>query len=116
MKLRWFGGVLVASMMCLFLAGCGSSVDENKTPEMIREEAAKLDSAKIEAIIKEYGEAIQEKAAELEKVVAELKEIPLKDQLGDEARKLQERSVEIGKSLEKLKANLEAYKDALTKK
>ena len=104
------------------MTGCGNSssnngsVDENKTPEAIKAEAANMDTAKIQAAIGDYTKAIEAKTQELEKVLAQLKEIPLKDQLGDDAKKLQAKAGEIQGSLSKLQQNLGAYTDALNKK
>ncbi len=99
-----------------FLAGCGSSVDENKTPEAIRTEAQSFDVAKLEAIVKDYSKAIEAKAKELEAKVAEISKIPLTEQLGDKAKNLQSEAGEITKSLNRLKDNLAAYMEVLNSK
>ena len=78
------------TLACAFVAagmltGCGSSVDENKTPEEIRQEIADWDAAKIQKVIDEYSKAIAEKTSELAAKTDELKEIPLTEMLGDKA-------------------------------
>ncbi len=98
------------------LAGCGSSVDENKTPEQIQQEIASWDAAKIQKVIDEYKKAIEEKAAELAAKTDELKEIPLKDMLSDKAKGIQGEIAEITKSLDKLKDNMAAYAEGLKAK
>ena len=98
------------------LAGCGSSVDENKTPEQIKQEIASWDAAKIQKVIDEYSKAIAEKTSELSAKTAELKEIPLTEMLGDKAKGLQGDIAEITKSLDKLKDNMAAYAEGLKAK
>lgn len=98
------------------LTGCGSSVDENKSPETIKAEAADMDAAKIQAVIGDYTKAIEEKTKELEKTMSRLKEIPLQDQLGDDAKKLQAKAGELQASIGKLQKNLGAYAGALKEK
>lgn len=107
-----FGAALAVGM----LAGCGNGVDENKTPEQIKAEVAKLDAAAIQKQIDAYKKAIEEKTQELAKVTDKIKEIPLTEQLSDNAKKLQGEAANITKSLSKLKDNLEAYVDGLKEK
>lgn len=109
------------TLACAFVAagmltGCGSSVDENKTPEEIRQEIADWDAAKIQKVIDEYSKAIEEKSAEFAAKADELKEIPLKDMLGDKAKGIQGEMAEITKSLGKLKDNMAAYVEGLKAK
>ena len=107
-----FGAALAVGL----LAGCGSEVDENKTPEQIKAEVAKLDAAAIQKQIDAYKKAIEEKSKELSKVMDQIKEIPLTEQLSDNAKKLQAEAANLGKSINKLKDNLEAYVDGLKEK
>ncbi len=103
--------MILALALCgmLFMAGCGDGVDEAKTPEQIKSEVANMSVADIEKMAAKYQKAIAAKAAELEKEVKKLADIPLTEQLGDEAKKLRGNIDELKKSLEKLKANLDAY-------
>ena len=110
--------LLMALVFCgsLFLAGCGDSVDENKTPEQIKSEITSMDMNDIQKMIEKYQEAIAEKAAEIKAETDKLAKIPLTEQLGDEAKKLRGNVSELTKSLDKLKANLEVYTDGLKQK
>lgn len=67
-----FAGAVVAAGL---LAGCGSSVDENKTPEQIRQEIASWDSAKIQKAVDEYTKAIAAKTEELNAALAKVKDL-----------------------------------------
>ena len=97
---------VMALVLCgaLFFAGCGSNVDENKTPEQIREEVATMSVEEIGGIITEYQEAIAAKVAELEAEVAKLG--------GMSAEKVEELTA----SIEKLEANVAAYSEGLLNK
>ena len=63
-----FGAALAVGM----LAGCGSEVDENKTPDQIKAEVAKLDAAAIQKQIDADKKAIEEKRMELSKVMDQI--------------------------------------------
>ena len=107
-----FGAALAVGM----LAGCGSEVDENKTPAEIKAEAANWDTAKIEKQMEAYKKAIEAKAAELKKAADELAAVPLDKKLGEEGKKAAAKVAEVTKSLDNLKAGLEAYAEALKAK
>ncbi len=97
----------------LMLTGCGDGADENKTPEQIKQEVTTLDTAKIQKMVETYTKAVEAKSAELKVEVDKLAKIPLKDMLGDEAKKCQANIKNLTASLDKLKANLAAYADGL---
>ena len=126
-----FGAVLAAGM----LAGCGDGVDENKTPDQIKAEVANLDAAAIQKQIDAYKKAeeayLSGKTFSVLDMVPlfgyalnpgdkdymdQIKEIPLTEQLSDNAKKLQAEAANITKSLSKLKDNLEAYVEGLKAK
>ena len=103
-KLVLFMAVAVAALM---LAGC-SKADENKTPDQIKQEVAKMDAKDIQATIEEYQKAIADKTAELTKEMSKLKP--------EEALKGgNEKTAELKKSIEKLNANMAAYAEGLKK-
>lgn len=97
------------------LAGCGGA-DENKSPEAIKAEVAKMDRAAIEGKIKEYEAAIVKKTAELDKVKAEIAKIPFLEQTGDKAKKLQAQLTELAGSISKLGNAKAAYASGLAGK
>ena len=94
-----FAGAVVAAGL---LAGCGSSVDENKTPEQIRQEIASWDSAKIQKAVDEYTKAIAAKTEELNAALAKVKDLSPQELIGE--------------SLKKLKDNMAAYAEGLKAK
>ena len=56
------------------------------------------------------------KSKELAKVMDQIKEIPLTEQLGDKAKGLQASAADLGREINKLKENLEAYVEGLKAK
>ena len=108
--------LLVAALALGLFVGCGQKVDENKTPEQIKQEVAKMDTAQIQKQIDAYSDAIKAKSAELQVETEKMAKIPLTQMLGDEAKSLQGKIAESTKSLDKLKANLEAYTQGLKSK
>ncbi len=110
-KLMLLMAVAVASLM---LAGC-SKADENKTPEQIKQEVAKMDAKDIQAVIDDYQKAIAAKKADLEKEAAKLKELKLEELTGDKAKSIKDNMANLTKSIDKLSANMAAYADGLKK-
>ena len=111
--------LMLAMMMAvcaLVLAGCsGSQADENKTPEQIKQEVAKMDQAQIQKTIENYKNAIADKTAQMEKKAQELTKIPLTEQLGDKAKGLQGEIGTLKDQISKLQANMAAYAEGLKK-
>lgn len=103
---------LGAGMLC----GCGGKVDENKTPEQIQKEVGSMSSSRIQSQIDAYSKEIEKRSAELQVEADKLAKIPLMQQFGDEAKNIKSRMSDITKSIDKLKANLEAYSDGLKAK
>lgn len=109
---------VMALVLCgaLFFAGCGSNVDENKTPEQIREEVATMSVEEIGGIITEYQEAIAAKVAELEAEAAKLEGMSAAELFGEEGLSIAEKVEELTASIEKLEANVAAYSEGLLNK
>ena len=110
-KLMLFMAVAVAALM---LAGC-SKADENKTPDQIKQEVAKMDAKDIQAVIDDYKKAIEEKTADLQKETAKLKELKLDELTGDKAKSIKDNMANLSESIKKLEANMAAYAEGLKK-
>ena len=108
-----FAGAVVAAGL---LAGCGSSADEHKTPEQIRQEIASGDSAKIQKAVDEYTKAIAAKTEELNAALAKVKDLSPQELLGDKGRQLKAEADKIGESLKKLQDHMAAYAEGLKAK
>ncbi len=109
---------VMALALCgiLFLAGCGNGVDENKTPEEIKAEVASMSAEDIAETITAYQKAIEAKTAEMAAEAAKLKDIPITEMLGDEAKKIKDNVGSIEDSIAKLTKNMQAYADGLKAK
>lgn len=100
-------GVLVVSV---FLIGCGGGgVDGDKTPSQIVEAVKTMDIEQIQAKIEAYKKEIEEKTAELEPIIAKLKEIPLTEMMGDEAKNIKSDVDEVKAAIKVLKEKLDVY-------
>jgi len=106
------GAVAAAALLC----GCGDKVDENKSLADVQAEAAKLDASQLQAKIDQCKAFLDAKKAEAETVAGKLKEIPLKDQLGPEAKDLQAQLAKIAESGKKVTAQMDAYAKELQAK
>ena len=71
----------------LMLAGCGDNgVDENKSPEQIKQEVSSMDQAEISKMVELYTAEIEKKSVELKAEADKLSNIPLTSMFGDEAK------------------------------
>jgi chromosome segregation ATPase len=97
----------------LGLGGCGKKADENKPIAEVQAEAAKMNVEQLKAKAMEYKEALVAKKAEIEKVAAKLKEIPVTEQLGAEAKALQTEITNLNKSVGALTERFQIYYNKL---
>lgn len=108
--------LMLLGIVCgvVFLAGCGDTkVDENKSPEQIKQEVAKMDVSDIQKTVAAYQAEIAKKADALKVEGDKLSKIPLTQQFGDEAKGIRANMDTIKTSIDKLTKNLEAYQDGL---
>ncbi len=103
-------------VVLLALTGCGKKADENKPIGEVKAEAEKFDSAKLRKMAIAYKDAITDKKAEVEKVAAKLKEIPLTKMLGAEAKGLKAEMDQLNKSVSALTERFKIYYDKLKEK
>ena len=96
--------------LCLFaILGCGKKADENKPISEVKAEAEKLDTDGLRAMAMVYQKAIAAKNSEVEKVTAKLKDIPVTEMLGSEAKELKTDIDDLNKSISALKERFEVY-------
>ncbi len=96
--------------LCLFaILGCGKKADENKPISEVKAEAEKMDTDGLKAMAMAYKEAIAAKSSDLEKLTAKLKDIPVTEMLGEEAKSLKADMVNLEKSVSALKERFEVY-------
>ena len=109
--------IMTVLVICSFvLWGCGGSgggADENKPLSEVKSEAATMDVSQLRDMAVKYKDAITAKSGELDVIVAKLKEIPLTEALGDEAKNLKAEVDELSKSISALKERFSVYYDKL---
>lgn len=96
--------------LCLFaILGCGKKADENKPISEVKAEAEKLDTDGLREMAMVYQKSIAVKNSEVEKLTAKLKDIPVTEMLGDEAKELKADIDNLNKSVSALKERFEVY-------
>ncbi len=96
--------------LCLFaILGCGKKADENKPIGEVKAEAEKLDTDGLRAMAMVYQKAIAAKNSEVEKLAAKLKDIPVTEMLGSEAKELKADIDNLNTSISALKERFEVY-------
>jgi hypothetical protein len=99
------------------MVGCGSKkADENKPMSEVKTEAEKMDAGQLRNMAVTYKEAIVAKTAEVEKITAKLKEIPVTELLGEQAKQLKANIDSVTKSIDALKARFDVYYAKLKEK
>jgi hypothetical protein len=97
-------------------AGVQAGADIEKPIADVKAEAEKLDVDQLRAKAMDYKNAIVAKRAELDKLTAKLKEIPLAQQLGDEAKAIQADITNVNKAIAPLTERFQVYYNKLKEK
>ena len=107
-----------AFMLLGLLSACGqkATVDEKKPVAEIKTEAQKMDTSALQGEIEAYKGAITAKTADLDKIQAQIKDIPLTEMFGDKAKDLKGQLSNISDSLSNLNERLQVYVDQLKAK
>ena len=106
--------MMVLATGCDQKSGGGSAtVDETKPLSEVKAEADKLDVEKLKAIAMDYKEAIMAKEDEVKKLMDQIKEIPLAQQMTDEAKSLQADLKDLNDSLKNLTDRFQVYYNKL---
>ena len=97
-------------VLCSFaVLGCGQEADETRPIADVQAEADKMSADDLRSMAMKYKEAIVAKKGDFEKVTAKLKEIPLADKLGEEAKGLSADIKELNESISALKERFDIY-------
>jgi len=100
----------------LVLLGCSKKADEDKPLGEVKAEAEQMSVKKLRSVAMEYKEAIVARSGELEKVMGELKDTPIAEKLGTEAKGLMTEIENLSKSVSALKERFEVYYQKLKDK
>ena len=105
------------AVWALVIGGCGGKkADENKPVSEVKAEAEKMDIGQLRDMAMKYKELIVTKKADMEKLAAKLKEIPIAQMVGDEAKQLKADIENLTKSISALKERFEIYYQKLKEK
>jgi hypothetical protein len=104
--------VLIAGCLLGF-AGCKKKADAETPIADVQAEASKMNVEQLKAKATEYKDLIVAKKAEIEKVAAKLKEIPIAQQMGAEAKGLQTDIATLNKSVAALTERFQVYYNKL---
>ncbi len=110
---KMFAVVIVASLM---LAGCSGGVSEGKPISEVKEEAQKMAVDQLKSVVAKYQKAVESKKTEINALKEKLKEIPVVEMLGDEAKKIKTEITSVTKSINALTQRLKVYSQAITSK
>ena len=83
--------------------------DETVPVADVKAQADKMDASQLRAAALTYKEAIAAKKAELDKLAAQLKEIPVTDLLGDKAKQLKANIDTVTKTIDALKTRFDVF-------
>ncbi|MHB9071436.1 MAG: hypothetical protein ACYC54_13850 [Sedimentisphaerales bacterium] len=108
--------VCAAVFIAVGLAGCAGKVDESKPIADVQADAQKMDVAQLTAMATKYKDAITAKNADVDKVMAKIKEIPLADAMGKEAGALKQDVDALATSIKALKERFDVYYGKLVEK
>lgn len=97
-------------VMCsLAVLGCSQKADEEKPMSEVKAEAEKMNTDELRTVAMKYKEAITAKTGELERINAKLKEIPVTEMLGEQAKGLKADIEDLNKSISALKERFDVY-------
>ena len=108
--------LLVLLAVVMLFAGCSKKADENKPLSEVKAEAEKMSVDKLKSMAMEYKDAISAKKEEIEKVTGELKNIPVAEMLGNEAKELKAEIENLTKSVSNLNERFQVYYQKLKEK
>ena len=107
-KCMTFCWLLAAGVIAI--GGCGGKkADENKPISEVKTEAEKMDAGQLRDMAVTYKEAIVAKKSEVENIAAKLKEIPVTEMLGEQAKQLKANIDNLTKSVDALKERFDVY-------
>jgi hypothetical protein len=95
------------------LPGCGKKADEKKPIAEVKAEAEKMSVKDLRSMATAYKGAITDKKAEVEKLAAKLKEIPLAEKVGEKAKNLSSSIDSLNKSVSALTERYKIYYNRL---
>jgi hypothetical protein len=110
--------ILLALFLILpfFAMGCGKKADTNKSVDQIRQEVQAMSAQDLEAYAKAYASEISKQKAEVEKIASELKEIPVTQIFGEQAKSIKDRLSGVQSQVSALSERFQVYADKAREK
>jgi len=105
--------LVVAAMM---VTGCSSGVNEKKPVAEVQQEAKTMNATQLKSTVDKYQQAIEVRKADIVGLQNRLKEIPVTQLMGDEARAIKEDVGQITASIKALSERMKIYAAEFTKK
>jgi len=97
--------------------GCGKKkADPNKPVTEVKAEADKMDVTQLKEMVASYKETFKAKEAEVNKLMVELKKVPLAKMVGEEAKDLKADIDSLNKAIAALNERMKIYTDKLAEK
>ena len=106
----------IAVFSILIILGCGKIADENKPLNEVKAEAAEMGVEDLREMALAYKEMIHANVEEVGRIKNKIKEIPLKEMVGEQAQELKQELVPVIKSISELKKRFWVYYAELKKK
>ena len=111
-----FKALVLILFVSLIATGCGGGVNEDKPISEVKEEAQKMAVDQLKSVVAKYQKAVESKKTEINALKEKLKEIPVVEMLGDEAKKIKTEITSVTKSINALTQRLKVYSQAITSK
>jgi hypothetical protein len=116
--------VKLVTILCLLavwalaIGGCGGGkkADASKPISEVKAEAEKMDAGQLRNMAMTYKEAIEARKADMDKVAAKLREIPITKMKGDKAEQLRKEIETLTTSISALTERFEVYYNKLKEK
>ncbi len=109
--------ILPVAVLGFVLMGCGGgAVSETKPISAVLAEAKSMSADQLKAIVNKYQTVIDSKKTEIAKLTEKLKQIPITQMLGDEAKKIKSDVQEVSNSVKALADRLNIYAQQLQSK
>lgn len=98
------------------LLGCGKKADESKAVSEVQSEAATMDVGQLKSMAAAYKKSIAGKKDDMNKLMAQLKEVPVTEMMGEEAGSLKAELIDMSKSISALTERFQIYYSKLKEK
>ncbi len=106
------------ALCAIFMFGCSKKTDVNVNKPIgeVKAEAEKMDVSQLKDMAMKYQAMLEAKKADVDKIAAQLKAIPVTELIGSKASKLKTDMDNLAKSMADLKERFDVYYNLLKQK